>query len=562
MLSDPANQVKTTNRAIDDALLGVGNAGDPTREALIDFARGVDVTDTNQNGNLAETRQSMGDPLHSKPVSVIYGPTLDQALIFFATNDGYLHAIDPGTGIEQWAFVPPEFLGDLAALYDNESSASKHYGIDGDMKIQTSADSDGIIDADAGERVYLYFGLRRGGTFYYALDVTNPNQPQFMWRLDAGDLPGVGQTWSNPVPTRIKIADASQNADQLVLLFGGGYDTSQDNYGASTDATGNAIYMVDSISGQLLWHASQADADRNLAQMTYSIPGDLKVVDLNGDKRADRVYAADMGGQVWRFDILNGQPSSTLVNGGVIAQLGAAGQKDAQTTQATRRFYYAPDVALVSNAENSFLHIGIGSGHRARPLSTATRDRFYALRDYDVFGTRTQAEYDALQPITDDALVNVTTDVDAAVPMGAPGWKLELREGGGLGEKVLAQARTFDNQVFFTTFTPAGMTSGAGCVPSPGTNRLYAVNLLSGAPVTNLDGPDDGSPLDAADRSVEIKGSISSEVVFMFPSADDPEGCMGDECAPNPVACVDLFCFDLGFDNRPVRTVWSQDATQ
>ena len=72
------------------------------------------------------------------------------------------------------------------------------------------------------------------------------------------------QTWSNPVATRVKVADATQNADQLVLLFGGGYDTSQDNYGTSTDATGNAIYMVDSISGQLLWHASHADADRNL----------------------------------------------------------------------------------------------------------------------------------------------------------------------------------------------------------------------------------------------------------------------------------------------------------
>lgn len=562
VLSDPTNQVKASNLAIDDALLGVGNAGDPTREDLINFARGLDVTDRNQNGNLAETRQSMGDPLHSKPVSVSYGPTLDDALIFFATNDGYLHAIDPDTGVEQWAFVPPEFLGDLTELYYNESRADKHYGIDGNMTIQTNADLDGIIDAGAGESVYLYFGLRRGGTFYYALDVTNPGQPQFMWRLDAGDLPGVGQTWSNPVATRVKVADATQNADQLVLLFGGGYDTSQDNYGTSTDATGNAIYMVDSISGQLLWHASHADADRNLSRMTYSIPGDLKVLDMNGDKRADRVYAADMGGQVWRLDIRNGEPSSTLVNGGVFAQLGAAGQGEAPATQATRRFYYAPDAALVSNHENSFLHIGIGSGHRARPLSTATQDRFYALRDYDVFSTKTQAEYDALQPIQDDDLVDVTNDVDAAVPLGAPGWRLELRQGGWLGEKVLAQARTFDNRVFFTTFTPGGTMSAEGCVPGPGTNRLYAVDLLSGAPVTNLDGSDDGSPLDESDRSVEIKGSISSEVVFMFPAANDPDGCTGDECTPNPAACVGLFCFDPEFDNRPVRTFWSQEATQ
>ncbi len=564
LLSDASNHVKVSNNSIDDAMLGVGAPGDPLRDDLINFARGLDVTDVNQNGNLAETRESMGDPLHAKPISVIYGPTVDDALIFFATNDGYLHAIDPKTGQEQWAFLPPEFMGDIVPLYNNESSPDKHYGIDGDLKIQTNADFDGIVNAGAGERVYLYFGLRRGGTFYYALDVTNPDQPKVMWRLDGNDLPGVGQTWSNPVPTRIKVGGAAQNADQMVLLFGGGYDTSQDNYGASTDGTGNAIYMVDSVSGQLLWHASDANSDRNLAKMNFSVPGDLKVVDLNGDKLADRMYTADMGGQVWRFDIFNGQPRGTLVNGGVIAALGAAkvGGGLESNDEKARRFYYAPDVALVSDDENNFLHIGVGSGHRARPISTATEDRFYALRDYEVFGTKTQAEYDALTPLEDNNLVDVTDDVSASVPPGAPGWKLELKDGGWQGEKVLAEAKTFDNKVFFTTFTPGGTLSANSCVPSLGTNKLYVVDLLTGAPVTNLDGPEDGSPLDGDDRSVDIKGSISSEVVFMFPSPDDPQGCTGDECTPDPVACVDLFCFDPGFDNKPVRTFWSQEATQ
>jgi type IV pilus assembly protein PilY1 len=138
---------------------------------------------------------------------------------------------------------------------------------------------------------------------------------------------------------------------------------------------------------------------------------------------------------------------------------------------------------------------------------------------------------------------------------------LELKEGGWQGEKVLAEAKTFDNKVFFTTFTPGGTLSADSCVPSLGTNKLYIVDLLTGAPVTNLDGPE-GPPLDEDDRSTDIKGSISSEVVFMFPSPDDPANCTGEECTPDPVACVDLFCFDPGFDDQPVRTFWSQESTQ
>ena len=53
--------------------------------------------------------------------------------------------------------------------------------------------------------------------------------------------------------------------------------------------------------------------------MNNSIPGRITVIDTNGDGFADRMYAGDMGGRVWRFDIINGSGASTLVTGGVIA---------------------------------------------------------------------------------------------------------------------------------------------------------------------------------------------------------------------------------------------------
>jgi type IV pilus assembly protein PilY1 len=271
-----------------------------------------------------------------------------------------------------------------------------------------------------------------------------------------------------------------------------------------------------------------------------------------------------MGGQVWRFDIFNGQ--ADLVNGGVIAQLGSAPSATPPAAE-SRRFYYAPDIALTSDEYSSFLHIGIGSGHRAHPNSVFTQDRFYALRDYEPFDGRTQAFYNALTPITEADLVDITDNVDATVPAGSAGWKFELRDGGWRGEKVLAEARTFNNQVFFTTFTPGGGALANGCQPTLGTNRLYIVDLLTGAPVNNLDGSADEENLTATDRYREFRGSISSEVVFLFPSPDEDdvppgEECVGDECTPPPLACVGLFCFPPGFGNAPIRTFWSEESTQ
>ena len=198
VITASANAIDPANPALDDATFGIGAPGDPTLAEIISYTRGVDVTDVDQDNVTAEARLQMGDPLHAQPATVIYGgtpanPDINDAMIFFATNDGFLHAVDPLTGVEQWAFVPPDFLDDQVEMFRNDSSPDKHYGVDGNLRIQTYVtNDDGVIDPTAGERVYLFFGMRRGGDFYYGLDVTDPNDPRYLWRLDGATLPNVG----------------------------------------------------------------------------------------------------------------------------------------------------------------------------------------------------------------------------------------------------------------------------------------------------------------------------------------------------------------------------------
>ncbi len=553
-LTSAANRIITTNSALTDELLGTGHAGEPTRAQVIDFINGLDAPDADHDGSMTEARRQMGDALHSEPVAVVYGPGASDGLVFAATNDGFLHAIDLDTGIEQWAFVPPELLGGQVALFQDEPSASKHYGIDADLRIQTVADNDGVIEA--GEKVYLFFGVGRGGDFYYGLDVTQPLAPQLLWKLDGSTLPGLGQTWSAPAPTRVDVLGAMQNPDKLALVLGGGYEPDQDNLTLTTDTIGNSVYIVDSVSGALLWHGSRDGTHKDFnAQgraMQYSIPGRVRVVDIDGDGFADRLYGGDMGGQVWRFDVRNGESAADLVSGGVIAQLGGAPAATPAPTD-VRRFYNAPDVAFIEGRERNFVHIGIGSGHRGHPLSSTVEDSFYALRDY-ALGSMSQAQLDALTPVAHGDLVAITSP-SPVVAADAPGWRIDL-DG---GEKVLSEARTFANRVIFSTFTPP--TPHTSCAPQPGTNRTYAMSVYDGHPVLNLDSSVDSTTLTMDDLFIEADGGILPAPQALFLERDsDGDGIDDAADGATALVCVGLRCLSGLMRDEPIRTFWSQES--
>src|SRR6185503_19342180 len=186
-LTADTNLVTGNNNLLTPAVFGLsGITGEPTVADVIRYIRGEDFRDWNGNNSKTDDRNQMGDPLHSTPVSAIYGPGQRDGLLFFATNDGMLHALNLETGAEVWAFIPPEFLEDQVQLYANANTAVKHYGIDGDLRVLTIGDNDNLIES--GEKVFLYFGMGRGGDFYYALDVTDPLEPHYLWSMKSGAL--------------------------------------------------------------------------------------------------------------------------------------------------------------------------------------------------------------------------------------------------------------------------------------------------------------------------------------------------------------------------------------
>jgi type IV pilus assembly protein PilY1 len=285
------------------------------------------------------------------------------------------------------------------------------------------------------------------------------------------------------------------------------------------------------------------------------------------------MYAADLGGQIWRFDIANGKSANDLVSGGVIASVGG------EDSAVDRRFYFAPDVAEVRCGGTSFYNVAIGSGDRENPVNdTSVNNAFFSFRDYLMRTPVDSGNYAAncgsttdpcFQRIVDDGsqLVDVTESASPAIDTTKAGWKLRL-VGPGVppklpltapGEKALAESRTFANGVYFTTYTPQARDSSGDCGTYVGVNRLYVVNACNAAPVNNFHTEVDSTPTD--DRWNKLaQGSIAPEVVFIFPTP--PSTCKSRDCMPPPQCLVGLAGCGRGIPNNPVRVFWREQGAE
>jgi type IV pilus assembly protein PilY1 len=261
--------------------------------------------------------------------------------------------------------------------------------------------------------------------------------------------------------------------------------------------------------------------------MNNAIAADVTVIDIDGDRFADRMYVGDMGGRVWRFDIHSGNPRATLVTGGVIARLGAGDVSNPAIAQ-TRRFYNRADVALIQErGRNPYFNIAIGSGYRGHPLHKATTERFYALRDKSPFVKRAQGGangYDALgaSAFTDasSGIVDITNTPDIPVSGDADGWRIDLVAGGvRTGEKVLAESITVNGAILFSSYQPPAGTVQP-CDPQPfGRSRVYALQVDSG--LAALDWDEDGE----VDRFTDVASSgIPPAVMITLEDADVGDG--------------------------------------
>ncbi|HNP64319.1 MAG TPA: PilC/PilY family type IV pilus protein [Woeseiaceae bacterium] len=552
------NTISQSNTALTLADFGLtGAANEPTLDEVIQWTLGEDVMDIDDDATTT-VRNQMGDPLHSQPAAVVYGTAASpEVVVFSATNDGYLHAVDGDTGVELWSFIPKQLLADLPDLMLDGVSTYKHYGIDGDIvPVIADLNDNGVIDGS--DFVHVIFGMRRGGNTLFSLDVTNKNNPRLNW---VKSYPEWGETWARPVVSRIDMNsnafDTANTTLKAVVVVAEGYDTVHDTAAlpATPDNQGAGISILDLFSGDRLWRAGRSNADLTLPAMTRSFPSAVRVIDFTGDGFADRMYAIDVGGQLFRFDIFRNRTPANTVTGGVIARFGGEGVAAAGATD-TRRFYTAPDVSIFTDPvlNRRFLAVGVGSGYRAHPLDTSAPDAYFSLRDADVFNKLDANAYTSYPVALEASMKEVSGQVNTVIGASDRGWKFTVPA----GQMILSASATFDNSVFFISFSPE-INTQTPCQVVPGKNFLYRVNVSNGDPIANnLDTMAPGDS-DAARVTALQQGGIAPTPAFLFPA---PDSSCTDDCAQPPIGCVGVECFDPDFRNNPVRTLWTQDGIE
>jgi type IV pilus assembly protein PilY1 len=512
-LTDTANAFVDSNTSITDSDLGVASSAERT-----DL-----FTSIHEAG--------LGDIIHSEPAVVHYpdpdgDPDTDDAktIIYTGSNDAILHAFDDDGGSEIWGFIAPQQLGRLKLL-DN---ADHGYFMDGSPSVYYGS-----------SQKILIIGERRGGENYVALDISTHDAPAWLYSIGSDFLnPGtdayesLGQSWGRPqavtVATNATWSEGGapcgvtiNTSVEDVFLIPGGYDNNQDLTTPSpTDAVGRALFAVRISDGQLISGLNFNAVLNPTLGMTHSIV-DQSGIDHDGDGIVSRIYAGDLGGNIFAFkddmvmSFCGGSVSESIADGTWTAQkLFSASAVDG----VQRKIFYAPDVVGETYGE----YIFFGTGDRSDPNETGVVNRFYAIKnDWSAADTLDESD---LVDVTDDLIQLGTEDEKLATKTdleNGKGWFIRLENP---GEKVVASPRVYGGVAYFTTYTPDTDGGGGGdpCAASTvrGVGRLYAVDYKTGASVSEFssaveyDGDDNAVNLGKKDRVIPIGTAIPSAPVI------------------------------------------------
>lgn len=545
-LADPGNRVAVSNPALTREALGLTPRDPRSTTELIAWMLGVDAFDADGDGERDEPRRTFGDPGLSPPLVVRYGGPEDPALVFAATNDGVLHALDDTDGSERWAFVPRPLLQRLAGLSTDMATVARDHGLDGTVARHLfDADGDGRITPASGDRAWLIIGLGRGGPGYYALDVADPDRPRVLWSLGGTAASTLGDAWPGAVVARMRLDDRRQSPHRLVAVLAGGHDPAQLAWPRSHDQRGARLLILDAETGEVLWQAAGPEAegaDLILEDLTASLPSAPRVLDADGDGFADTLYLLGIDGHLWRIGFSPGAEPSGLATAGLLGRFGAA--DGAETPP--RRFYSTPDVSYDAGGGRPRFIVSFGSGWLARPRDTTMEDRFYAV--YDVPGAASQVgASESRVALRDQDLFDVTPSPYTAAP-DARGWLLRLVSH-GRGEKTAGSSLTFDHRLRFTTYQPLAAEPERPCGPPVSRSRLYTLDVRSGRPL-NWVGDE---PVPAEDLPVQ---GWPPGLRIVFPPRPMSEGCSPRGCDASPIGLIGGRSLDLDFRNDPVKTTW------
>lgn len=523
---------------------------DALGSARVDFIRG---SRDGEGTTFRERAYLLGDIVHSSPVVVgtpdrmpglmnPLGSSTDATSytkfkqdkagrtkqIYVGANDGMLHAFND-SGNQTFAYIPTAVIEKLNRLTDRGYNASHEYFVDGTPVV-------GDVFFGGAWHTILVGTLRGGGRSMFALDITDPGNISLLWEFSSTDDADLGFTFTEPVITRL-------HNGKWGVVMSNGYNSTNDRA---------ALFILDAENGNVL-RKLVVDGGAGLVNGLSS----PKTVDINGDLITDYVYAGDLLGNVWRFDLFSTsvtpafRKTDSVANSTFRVAFGGKPLFTASNSSGRQPITVAP--TLIRHPSGIGYMVTAGTGKYIES-SDAQADTSQAMTLYGIWDRQTAGETASTTPSINRSMLvqqtmgtpaNVTfTDEDAsgtvtssqnrdlrlisrnpvewyndAVPpatrtVKSYGWYLDLKEGSTMkGELVATPMTSRADVLLVATTTPNddpcesgidrwfiaidGITGGAttfDVLDMSGNNTVDVNDSYNGQVVSSVRYPGFGSP--------------------------------------------------------------------
>jgi type IV pilus assembly protein PilY1 len=270
--------------------------------AMLSYLRGDSSNEIINGGSYRNRANKLGDIVNSDPLFVgksdsgydslpstegssypafVTSKSSRPDMVYVGANEGMLHGFDASSGVERFAYVPANVYSNLPSLASN--TYSHRYFVDG------PANSNDVYYGSQWHTV-LVGGLGAGGRSVFALDITDPpafSTSKVLWEYTDTDL---GYTFGQPAIARF-------NDGKYYAVFGNGYNSTNNRA---------VLYLVQIDNPAIV---KKIDTGVGSAPLPNGLSAPA-LLDLNRDGSVDVIYAGDLQGNLWKFDVSSTSMSS------------------------------------------------------------------------------------------------------------------------------------------------------------------------------------------------------------------------------------------------------------
>ncbi|WP_018229255.1 pilus assembly protein [Methyloversatilis universalis] len=476
--------------------------------AVLDYLRGVRTGEAAEGGTFRNRNLLIGDIVHSSPVFVGApdnfgyeryswdGASTYQdfrslranrtPMLYVNANDGMTHGFNANTGAEVFAYVPSSALAQMNTL--TQPNYSHQFINDGSINVADVYDASGSAGV---WRSLLFSSTGRGGRQLYALDVSDPTVPasgaagaRVKWEFSHSDF---GRFTGRPVVARM-------NNGVWAVIVGNGYNSDQYK---------GYLFVINALTGALISTIDTGACATTDSPCLSNGLAEITTWDDDDDGDVDYVYAGDLRGNLWRFDMTSSVPSEWKASFGTAASplplfraVDSAGTPQPITSRVEVMLDPSTGVRWVSFGTGQFLSTTDRTSHAVQSWYGMYDNYLTGAATSPVVGRTNLAERRVIKETTqttgtgdtattvsvrvisapgDDVGGQAVTDADGAYIR--KGWYLDLlpESRTAAGERMIYGVQAFGGALFATSAIPADDP----CTPG-GSGWLMGINPYTG----------------------------------------------------------------------------------